>query len=80
MRTALIDSSLLARKSARRFVGLLAELNDVALVSTSETEEEMPRAVRNVMQAHASSKPLAERVDEALSEYYNSTFERPQYR
>lgn len=31
MRTALIDSSLLARKSARRFVGLLAELNDVRL-------------------------------------------------
>ena len=69
MRTALVDSSLMARRSARRFVGLLAELNEVVLVSTDETEEEMPRALRNVLRSRISSRPLSERTEDALKEF-----------
>ena len=70
MRTALVDSSLLARSAARRFVGLLAEINEVVLVSTDETEEELPRALRNVLRSQMSGQTLSERTDESLKELY----------
>lgn len=69
MRRALVDSSLMARRSARRFVGLLAEIHSVVMVSTDDTEEEMPRAVRNILRSRTSNRPLSQRADEALQEF-----------
>lgn len=40
MRQALVDSSLLARRAAGRFIELFAELCDVVLVSTDEVDED----------------------------------------
>ena len=70
MRKALVDSSLLARRAARRFIGLLAELYDVVLVSTDEVDEEMPRAIRNALRMRISSQTLSERTEEVLEEFY----------
>lgn len=78
MRQALVDSSLLARRAARRFIGLLAELYDVVLISTDEVDEEMPRAMRNVIRTRISSQTLSERTGEALEEFYQwrQTYEK----
>ena len=70
MRRALVDSSLLARRAARRFVGLLSEVNYVVLVSTDETDEEMHRAISNVLRSRISNQTLSERTKEALEEFY----------
>lgn len=48
-RRALVDTSLMARASTRRFLGLLAEAKGVMLVSTQETQEELPRALHRVV-------------------------------
>ena len=68
MRQALLDSSLIARSSARRFVGLLAEIGGVAMISTSEVAEELPRAVRNTLESRASDAPLDQRLAETMRE------------
>ncbi|WP_446831918.1 hypothetical protein [Candidatus Foliamicus sp.] len=70
MRQALVDSSLLARRAARRFIGLLAELHEVVLVSTDEVDEEMPRAIRNALRMRISNQSFSERTEEALDEYF----------
>ena len=67
-RTALLDSSLVARSAARRFLGVLAELGGVVMVSTADTEAELPRAIGNVLESRTSDIPLNERHAREMAE------------
>ena len=60
-RPALLDSSLVARSAARRFVGVLSEIGGVVMVSTADTEAELPRAIGNILDSRDSAIPFDKR-------------------